>query len=54
MQCPEYMKLPIHLISQEIIVQHNPMPLVHNGHIHMRIGKGMYGFYKLVTLHEIY
>ena len=31
MSQPEYMKLPINLIPQEIIDQCNLMPLVHNG-----------------------
>ena len=43
MQRPEFMKLPIKLIPQEIIDQYNLMPLVHNGYIYIRIDKGMYG-----------
>ena len=39
----EYMRLPINLISEEIIAKYKLLPLVHNGHVYMEIRRGMYG-----------
>ena len=44
MKRPEYMKLPIDIIPQEIIDQYNLLPLVHtDNHVYLEITKGMYG-----------
>jgi hypothetical protein len=43
MKRPEYMRLPIGIIPQEIIDQYNLLPLVHNGYVYIRITRGMYG-----------
>ena len=39
----EYMRLRVDLIPEEIIIQYNLRPLVHNGYIYIEIRKGMYG-----------
>jgi hypothetical protein len=39
----EYVRIPMHLIPQEIIDLYNLEPLIHNGHIYTEVGKGMYG-----------
>ena len=39
----EYMKMPIEIIPQEIIDQCNLHNLVHKGHVHIEIRKGMHG-----------
>jgi hypothetical protein len=38
-----YMRIPIKLIHQEIIVQYNLLPLVSDGHVYIEVQKGMYG-----------
>lgn len=43
MERPEYMKIELTLIPDEIIQEYNLLPLVHNGYIYVRIDKGMYG-----------
>ena len=43
MHRPDYMRIPIELIPQEIIDVYNLLPLVHNEYISIRINKGMYG-----------
>jgi hypothetical protein len=43
LDCYEYMRLPINIIPDEIILQCNLGPLVHNGYVYMQIWKGMYG-----------
>eukprot|EP00957_Ditylum_brightwellii_P046485 3527710-Ditylum_brightwellii.AAC.1 len=43
LETPEYMRLPITLIPQEIIEQYNLTPLVHNEYIYLKITKGIYG-----------
>jgi hypothetical protein len=39
----EYMRIPIKLTPQEIIVQYNLLPLVSDGHVYIEVQKGMYG-----------
>ena len=39
----EYMKIPIALIPDEVIMAYNLQPLIHNGYIYIEIQKGMYG-----------
>jgi hypothetical protein len=38
----EYMRIPIKLTPQEIIVQYNLLPLVLDGHVYIEVQKGMY------------
>ena len=40
---PEYMKIPVRLLSRRIIELYNLEPLIHKGHVYVRIEKGMYG-----------
>lgn len=40
----KYMRIPhVDMIPQAIINQHNLMPLIHNGFMHLEIRRGMYG-----------
>ena len=39
----EYMKIPIDILPQEIIIEYGLDKLVHNGFIYCEIRKGMYG-----------
>ena len=39
----EYMRLPIELIPEEIIIKYNLQAIAHNGWIYCEIRKGMYG-----------
>jgi hypothetical protein len=39
----EYMRVPIHMIPDSIIVLYKLHDLVHNGHVYAKISKGMYG-----------
>jgi hypothetical protein len=39
----EYMRIPIKLIPQEIIVQYDLLPLVSDGHMYIEVKTGMYG-----------
>jgi hypothetical protein len=39
----EYMRLPIHLIREEIIQEYNLLPLVYKDYVYTEIRKGMYG-----------
>jgi hypothetical protein len=39
----EYMRLPIHIIPDEIIKHYNLLPSVHNGYGYLEIRRGMYG-----------
>jgi hypothetical protein len=39
----EYMRIPIKLVPQEIIVQYTLLPLVSDGHVYIEVQKGMYG-----------
>jgi hypothetical protein len=43
MESFEYMRIPIKLIPQEIIAQYNLFPLVSDGHVYIKVKKGMYG-----------
>ena len=40
---PEYMRIPVKLIPQEIIDDYNLMPKVTDGFVYVEINKGMYG-----------
>ena len=40
---PEFMRIPITCIPQDIITQYNLMEKVQNGYIYVKIKKGMYG-----------
>mmetsp|Transcript_33456 Transcript_33456/g.51288 ORF Transcript_33456/g.51288 Transcript_33456/m.51288 type:complete len:144 (-) Transcript_33456:1250-1681(-) len=40
---PEWMKIPIRLLSKRIIELYNLESLVHKGHVYVRVDKGMYG-----------
>jgi hypothetical protein len=46
----EYMRIPIKLIPQDIIVQYNLPPLVSDGHVYIEVQKGMYGLPKTESL----
>jgi hypothetical protein len=50
MESFEYMRIPIKLIHQEIIVQYNLLPLVSDGHVYIEVQKGMYGLPQAVIL----
>ena len=39
----KYMRLQTAITPQEIIEQYNLLLMVHNGHVHVEIWKGMYG-----------
>ena len=39
----EYMRLPLALIPQEIVDEYDLTPLVHKGHVYLKIRQGMYG-----------
>jgi hypothetical protein len=39
----EYMRIPLKLTPQEMIVQYNLLPLVSDGHVYIEVQKGMYG-----------
>ena len=43
MERPEFMRLPINIIPQEIIEQYNLNNLVDDGWVHIRIDQTMYG-----------
>jgi hypothetical protein len=43
MDRPEYMRIPINLIPQDIIDAYGLEALAHEGHVYIRINKGMYG-----------
>jgi hypothetical protein len=43
MDRPEYMRLALTIIPQEIINQYNLLEKVKNGHVYIRFDKGMYG-----------
>jgi hypothetical protein len=43
LKCYEYMRLPIHLIPEEIIQEYNLSPLVYREYVYIEIRKGMYG-----------
>ena len=43
MKNPEFMHIPLNLILQEIIDEYKLLTLFHNGHVYIRINKGMYG-----------
>ena len=40
---PEYIRLPIKIIPQEIINKYNLNGIVEDGWLYVKIGKGMYG-----------
>ena len=40
---PEYMRLSISVIPEEIVQQYNLLSLAHNGFVNILINKGMYG-----------
>ena len=39
----DYMKLPLYIVSEEIIQKYNLRNLAHKGFVYMEIQKGMYG-----------
>ena len=39
----EYIKIPINILPEEIIMEYNVMNLAHKGYIYCEIRKGMYG-----------
>jgi len=43
MKRKEYMSTPIGNVPQTIIEQYNLLPLLSNGYVYVKIGKGMYG-----------
>jgi hypothetical protein len=43
LECPEYMRIPVELIPQEIIDDYNLTPLIYRDYIYVEINKGMYG-----------
>ena len=43
MERPEYMRMPIKLIPDEIIQEYNLLSLVTDGWVYIKIVKGMYG-----------
>ena len=50
MQRPEYAKIHIKYIPQDIIDQYNLMELVHNDYIYIKIKRGMYGLKQAALL----
>ena len=46
----EYMKIPLHLIPNEIIKQYNLLQLAHNGNVYVEIRRGMYGIPQAGTM----
>jgi hypothetical protein len=38
-----YVRVPIHMIPDEVMVHYNLHRLVHNGHVYAEVRKGMYG-----------
>ena len=40
---PEYMRIPIHLIPQEVMDQYNLSGMIHNGYVYCEINRGLYG-----------
>jgi len=43
MSVPEYMRIPIKHIPEDIIKLYNITPLIHNGYAYVKIKRGMYG-----------
>jgi hypothetical protein len=43
MECYEYVRLPIEVIPDVSIIEHDLLPLVHNGFIYAKVRRGMYG-----------
>lgn len=43
MERPEYMRVHISLIPQEIIERYNLLDIIHDGYVYIEINKGMYG-----------
>jgi hypothetical protein len=43
MDRPEFVRIPVHLIPDEILVEYNLAPLVHRGMVLAIVEKGMYG-----------
>ena len=43
MDCPEYMRIPVKYIPQEIIDEYNFLQLVKSGFVYVEITKGIYG-----------
>ena len=43
MNRPEYMRIPLKIIPQQIIDQYNLTELAHNGYIYFQVDKGLYG-----------
>ena len=60
MERPEYMKLSIKLTPQKIIDEYNLLPLVHNGHVYIRVTllrervKGDKSFYPRISVSDMY
>ena len=50
MERPEYMRVPLKHIPQDIIERYNLLPLVHKGHVYIKIQKGMYGLKQAALL----
>ena len=40
------MQIPLDMIPEEIMVQYNLGPLIHNGCVYVKIQKGMYGLHQ--------
>ena len=43
MERPEYMRIPLKIIPQQIIDEYNLAHLAHNGYIYFQVDKGLYG-----------
>ena len=39
----EYIKIPIYILPEEIIIEYNLINLAYKGYVHCEIQKGMYG-----------
>ena len=47
---PEYARIQLRVIPQEVIDKYNLMPYAYKGYIYFELGKGMYGIKKLGKL----
>jgi hypothetical protein len=43
MERPEYMRIPLKMIPQQIIDEYNLQELAHNGYVYFQVDKGLYG-----------
>ena len=41
--CPEFMRLPVNIIPEEIMQKYNLSKIMDDGYVYLRVEKGMYG-----------